>query len=492
MDATKDYYAILGLAPSAEESVIRAAYRVLAQRYHPDRNHGNEEEAGRKMAELNEARDVLLDPIKRKNYDEQRGVNNDSDSIFDDESANASHEADPLEEDWQVIVKYYPELAEIDTQLRKISSVLAYSYRVVLLEGKEFKQRFSLALIMKERFLMMYFGKNPKILDFAERLIKAGEKQAAKALNKAAKLFGDDIDAELVINQIKKDFGKAPPSESPPQSAPPPPPNTPHSDKKKNADYPVAGPWKRFFARFFDINLEISILWIIFFIYANDQQAVFFISNSFSDSVLYLIFLSLPLALLLDAIIYGAYENTPGKKILGLQVIRETGDKLDFGDYLGRNFRLFYHGLGLGIILPITLLTVRDQLNRFKHGLPASYDQKIKIKVIARPITILNVAGFISFFALSVFIFLFFIVVSNHMITEKLGKHSASSENIGQLRPHELTKAAPNAFNNRVAPSQTHSRVYTNADLPSGRPSCNYKQVMTDDDLRACGIKPSH
>lgn len=214
MDATKDYYAILGLAPSAEESVIRAAYRVLAQRYHPDRNHGNEEEAGRKMAELNEARDVLLDPIKRKNYDEQRGVNNDSDSIFDDESANASHEADPLEEDWQVIVKYYPELAEIDTQLRKISSVLAYSYRVVLLEGKEFKQCFSLALIMKERFLMMYFGKNPKILDFAERLIKAGEKQAAKALNKAAKLFGDDIDAELVINKIKKDFGMVSPVQS--------------------------------------------------------------------------------------------------------------------------------------------------------------------------------------------------------------------------------------------------------------------------------------
>lgn len=214
MDATKDYYAILGLAPSAEESVIRAAYRVLAQRYHPDRNHGNEEEASRKMAELNEARNVLLDPIKRKNYDEQRGINNDSDSIFDDESANASHEGDPLEEDWQVIVKYYPELAEIDAQLRKISSVLAYSYRVVLLEGKEFKQRFSLALIMKERFLMMYFGKNPKILDFAERLIKAGEKQAAKALNKAAKLFGDDIDAELVINQIKKDFGMISPVQS--------------------------------------------------------------------------------------------------------------------------------------------------------------------------------------------------------------------------------------------------------------------------------------
>jgi curved DNA-binding protein CbpA len=40
MDASKDYYAILGLTPSAEEVVIRAAYKALAQRYHPDRTKG--------------------------------------------------------------------------------------------------------------------------------------------------------------------------------------------------------------------------------------------------------------------------------------------------------------------------------------------------------------------------------------------------------------------------------------------------------------------
>jgi hypothetical protein len=36
MDMNKDYYAILGLTPSADAVVIRAAYRALAQRYHPD------------------------------------------------------------------------------------------------------------------------------------------------------------------------------------------------------------------------------------------------------------------------------------------------------------------------------------------------------------------------------------------------------------------------------------------------------------------------
>ena len=32
----KDYYAILGVHPSAEEAVISAAYRALAKLYHPD------------------------------------------------------------------------------------------------------------------------------------------------------------------------------------------------------------------------------------------------------------------------------------------------------------------------------------------------------------------------------------------------------------------------------------------------------------------------
>ena len=37
-----DYYAVLGVNPGAEDIVIRAAYKALAQRYHPDRFSGPE------------------------------------------------------------------------------------------------------------------------------------------------------------------------------------------------------------------------------------------------------------------------------------------------------------------------------------------------------------------------------------------------------------------------------------------------------------------
>lgn len=49
-----DPYKVLGVSPSASEDEIKAAYRRLAKKYHPDLNPGNEE-AARKMVEINAA-----------------------------------------------------------------------------------------------------------------------------------------------------------------------------------------------------------------------------------------------------------------------------------------------------------------------------------------------------------------------------------------------------------------------------------------------------
>ena len=54
-----DYYAVLGVHPSAEDIVIRAAYKALAQRYHPDRFAGSKDEAHRRMSDLAKAYEVL-------------------------------------------------------------------------------------------------------------------------------------------------------------------------------------------------------------------------------------------------------------------------------------------------------------------------------------------------------------------------------------------------------------------------------------------------
>jgi len=65
-----DYYMTLGLSNTASSSEIKRAYRKLAMKYHPDRNHGNEEWAHDKFKDINEAFNVLGDPEKRRKYDQ--------------------------------------------------------------------------------------------------------------------------------------------------------------------------------------------------------------------------------------------------------------------------------------------------------------------------------------------------------------------------------------------------------------------------------------
>ncbi len=64
-----DYYAVLGLPPSADDATIRLAYRRLARRYHPDIAG---DENLHLMQTLNQAYQTLSDPERRRHYDASR------------------------------------------------------------------------------------------------------------------------------------------------------------------------------------------------------------------------------------------------------------------------------------------------------------------------------------------------------------------------------------------------------------------------------------
>jgi curved DNA-binding protein CbpA len=62
-----DPYKVLQVDPEAEDEVIQAAYRRLAQKYHPDRAAGNE--AVERMVALNAAWELIGEPARREVYD---------------------------------------------------------------------------------------------------------------------------------------------------------------------------------------------------------------------------------------------------------------------------------------------------------------------------------------------------------------------------------------------------------------------------------------
>lgn len=66
----QDWYEVLGLAPGAAAAEVKAAHRRLAREWHPDTNAAPE--AHSRMRDINRAREVLLDPVARAEFDRAR------------------------------------------------------------------------------------------------------------------------------------------------------------------------------------------------------------------------------------------------------------------------------------------------------------------------------------------------------------------------------------------------------------------------------------
>ena len=203
----KDHYRVLGVIQDAEDIVIKAAYRALAQRYHPDKWVGSQDEATMRMSEINKAFTVLSDQVRRKQYDSNLSSNEynepeeGSDDAIDEDSLGTS-----LGQDWNTVVKYFPDLEDIYNDLSKISKPLAQTYKVYMLENKEFNKRKIIADKLERKFLEKYFGKNDEIVRFSRFLMGWGVKGAAKELNQAINMLGNDIQPKSIINKILENY----------------------------------------------------------------------------------------------------------------------------------------------------------------------------------------------------------------------------------------------------------------------------------------------
>ena len=65
----RDPYAVLGVSRSADATEIKAAWRTMAKKLHPDQNR-SDPNAQARFTEVGRAYDLLKDPDKRRRYDE--------------------------------------------------------------------------------------------------------------------------------------------------------------------------------------------------------------------------------------------------------------------------------------------------------------------------------------------------------------------------------------------------------------------------------------
>ncbi|MCD2424822.1 DnaJ domain-containing protein [Niabella pedocola] len=98
MDYKKDYYRILEVPEQATPEELRASYRRLAKRYHPDKNPGNPD-AEDHFKDINEAYEMLGDPTSRAVYDSYRTRQKKEEASQDSlNTKKATHARNPHQE----------------------------------------------------------------------------------------------------------------------------------------------------------------------------------------------------------------------------------------------------------------------------------------------------------------------------------------------------------------------------------------------------------
>jgi curved DNA-binding protein CbpA len=200
----KDYYKILGVIETADPAVIRAAYKVMIGIYHPDKYIGDKDEAVKKSKEINEAFSVLSDTEKRKAYDEKlkkEKVQYEPEADQESDDVRGSKNK-ALNEAWKLAVEYVSGLDSLYEDLYMLSPLVAFTFKLEMLEKREFLNAKRVARNFKAEFYRRFFGSNLKVQLCAEWFLVNEYRYIAKELNKIVTTLGDDIEVNVVIKKL--------------------------------------------------------------------------------------------------------------------------------------------------------------------------------------------------------------------------------------------------------------------------------------------------
>lgn len=139
--------------------------------------------------------------------------------------------------------------------------------------------------------------------------------------------------------------------------------------------------WPRAVARLADLIWQLIVVAPV--VYLILQALEIQLESTLLSAFLFFL-ITLPLALLLDALIGGLLGNTPAKVLVGLRVRNSSGGKLNLGQFIKRNYGVWTQGLFLGVI-PLTVIAGMRQFKQITGRRPTTYDEVMHTQVFSLP-----------------------------------------------------------------------------------------------------------
>lgn len=214
----KTYYQILGVLEDAEDIVIRAAYKVLAQKYHPDKWVGDPDFANKTMQGIARAYEVLSDKNARNAYDQELKSQGRYESDLGEDEEEQIIPDD--EANWKLACEFRPRLSRLASDLRMLRSALENQFKAFLLETKKFDLAEEVAKELRGAYLSTYFGDNKEVQEFAMHLITSKRKKDALLLNKAVSVMGDSVTPQELFRYVNERSDYVSPNETRAQERP--------------------------------------------------------------------------------------------------------------------------------------------------------------------------------------------------------------------------------------------------------------------------------
>lgn len=212
------------------------------------------------------------------------------------------------------------------------------------------------------------------------------------------------------------------------QSLPPEPPPINPEERGHLIALPMAGPWRRFFARIIDMwTLGIALGFAISYAIASQSTAFALWIQKPGSEYLFGWFVA-PFVMVAEAGIFGLFGTTLGKAMLGVKVINVDGQRITAMQYLKRQLGVYWYGLGTAFPF-VPLFTMARQHGRVKAGKQAGYDEG-RFNVKAKKLSVVRI--------IFVVIAIFLLLAVNGAL-QQMAKSSDSAYYTGTNWKNEVT-----------------------------------------------------